>query len=69
MRVFTWSNTSFFLSFSLEMTTAPELLIKVPKPKKEKKEDPSAPIAKKPRKKKVKGVFRVEQGSYIVVFD
>lgn len=51
------------------MTTAPELLIKVPKPKKEKKEDPSAPIAKKPRKKKVKGVFKVEQGNYMVIFD
>jgi hypothetical protein len=51
------------------MTTAPELLIKVPKPKKEKKDDPTAPIVKKPRKKKVKGVFKVEQGSYMVRFD
>ena len=57
-------------------TAVTELVITLPKKiKKEKKEtekkekDPQAPIVKKPRKKKIKGIFKIEHGNHIVVFE
>jgi hypothetical protein len=58
------------------MNTATELVIMLPKrskgngEKKDKKpKDPTAPIEKKPRKKKVKGIFKIEHGLHVVGFD
>lgn len=47
----------------------PDLKVRVPKEKKAREKKEKEPSVPKIRKKKVKGIFSVEQGTFIVVFD
>lgn len=46
-----------------------DLKVKVPKEKKAREKKEKEPTAPKIRKKKIKGVFKVEQGTFMVRFD